>query len=748
MIYLVKSSRNSVLWLALLIALSLPFGTSAESPEGIDLVVLIDQSGSMWGHPEYHPRANDRYAHRVGSTRAVLQRLIDDIKGTSRIHRFSIVDFGDEAEVSWSNEVLRHDPADPLALPRRLDIEMSHKVVARQWLNTNTPAALAVALSELRKMDAGEHWPGRRKVVLLITDGRPQLPPASPAQLKERVSQQARELFAEDAELWVVGLNDGGDYWLKGDGAFWQELVGNPDRTHLADRAVPELPKGVHRMVDEWLNVAETQSVDSSGTYEAPPYLGRLAFRVTFEKPRQPDSVRIISPEGRAIPRVSSGGPANPSTEARFLLEDPPPGKYEVINDQGPLLIVPEPHPPKIHRIAPTTGADLEVESRVIYEVSMGSGSPLEPMDNWPLAVQLLVESPRGDTAELSADFESPGKIVSRWRPTAPGIYRLKLIGKVGFGGETLDVFGEAPGATTEVAVSNARPLWLKVERPSLASGIRVAPWDRTTDLRLSLIDSAGERVEPTAVLADTEGFLKMELLDPSGVGQGVPISLQVSDRGHFEGRLPIEPDWWHSDGLLGLGEVYLRLHAETERLPEDLVLRGVQLPQEIETARVEGDPFTVGPVPIWLSRAMTLGFLGLLVISALVVLGYLMMRVVPTWRIRRRDVAAGRSVKLRIYDIASDPSGAQAEEKPVTGRASFTFDGHRLMINGETLVADQLRLSRLDAPGKPRARLIYRWRGEKKAKVTLLTVGGGPKILKVEDAVKGRPVADLVENT
>ena len=714
-------------------------------PPGIDLVILIDQSGSMWGHPEYHPDANDKYAHRIGAARAVLERLASDVQGSERVHRFSVVDFGDEVEVAWSNQVLRYDPADPTALRRRLDVELPRRVVARQWGNTNTPEALSVALSELRKMDASEPMPGRRRVVLLITDGRAQRPPASLDMMRQRSRVQARNLLASGGELWVVALNDASAYWLEGDGAFWQNVVGDPLRTYLAERAVPDLPRGVNDMVDKWLDLPPRKPTPGPG-YTAPPYLGQLAFRVTFDKPSDPSTVQIKAPDGRVLARVSAGSGGSPSTYARFALDDPPPGQYTYESLGVSPLIEPEPHPPAIYRLVPEDGTDLDVETRVVYRVALGSGRPLELLSAAPIRAVVEVQAPDGSQVELAATFEGEGKFVSRWRPTVPGSHRLSLRGSVEIDGETVDVFARASAAETVVDVSTARPVWLRLDRPSPESGLRATPWATQAEVRLTLVDGDDEQVDPRGLVTDLEGWLQLERLDASGVALGDPVPLELDDKGRFQATLPIEPNWRGSPGLLGLGDLYLRVRAEAGRLPEDRVLRAIAMPESLEDRRLEGDPLSAGPIPIQLSYwIVSVALVGAL----LVVLGVMTLvgaRLIPAWRIAQADRRKG-PLTLRVYDLKSDPSASAAQPLRITGGVSFKFDGQvRLTFDGETKIADRFRVTRLDSPGRRRARLAYRWLGEKKAQEILLTAGSGPKMLKIEAAIMGQPVAELVD--
>jgi hypothetical protein len=195
------------------------------------------------------------------------------------------------------------------------------------------------------------------------------------------------------------------------------------------------------------------------------------------------------------------------------------------------------------------------------------------------------------------------------------------------------------------------------------------------------------------------------------------------------------------------MGELFLRVRAEVGRLPQDRVLRAIELPEDLEDRRVAGDPMSVGPIPIRLSRWIS--FAAILGISVLMlsVLAFVALRLLPGWRIRRGDLKAKRRVELRFYDLLSDPAASSAKSFPVTGSAFSNFDGQvRLTLGSETMVIGKLRLARFDVPGHPRARLVYRWLGEKKDQEIQLTAGTGPKVLKIEAAITGRPVAELIE--
>src|SRR6185436_10918596 len=128
-------------------------------------------SDSMWQSPR-----NDRYAHRIGQSKNLIYRLAEHVEGTPLVHRVSIIDFGDTASVALSNHVMRYNPADPGGALRDTKAVVERVVVERPLRNTNTADALHLALMEYAKMNAAQPLPGPRRVLLVITDGRPDLP--------------------------------------------------------------------------------------------------------------------------------------------------------------------------------------------------------------------------------------------------------------------------------------------------------------------------------------------------------------------------------------------------------------------------------------------------------------------------------------------------------------------------------------------------------------------------------------------
>jgi len=139
----------------------------------------------------------------------------------------------------------------------------------------------------------------REKFLLLITDGRPSLPPHSTGDLRKQTKIHSTTLTQNGANIWVVGLNDADNYWNEYDGPkFWEPIAGydtqNTPRARLAEPAFPHIATVARYIVDEWLKVSGEENFGEEAF--CPPYLRRIVFDAHFNKPGA--SLRIMNPNG------------------------------------------------------------------------------------------------------------------------------------------------------------------------------------------------------------------------------------------------------------------------------------------------------------------------------------------------------------------------------------------------------------------------------------------------------------------
>lgn len=707
---------------------------------GLDVTMIIDQSGSMWGHPRYHPAKNDRYEHRIGQTKNIIYRLAEHVENTAFVHRVSVIDFGDEARVAISNYEMRYDPSDPGSALRKAQAAAGPLVTAKSWTNTNTPAAMAVSLKEYEAMARSLPSTGRKRVMLIITDGRAMLPGKSADTLKAEIRAHAQELKNKGVAIWLVGLNDADNYWNEGDGSFWESVAGT-DHARLAETASSRVFTIVQDIVDEWLDIKS--NAVAGNEYECPPYQRRIVFNVNFAVPRSP--IAIADPDGHSIP-FSSGGPSSPpGTNARFQVDDPKPGIYKINKDPSRSYnISVEPLPPNIKRLAPARAASIAAETRLVFQATDNNGKAIGMLSGWPITASFSVTSPSGAQKEFAASFEGDGKFQARWKPAEMGIHKVRLRGLVRMpNGTDYDVFSATGHSYEEqLEVNRLTPYWLSLGEPDPASTAWVW-WPRaTTRVSFSLLDANNQRVTSLAGLVNDPGtWLSLEQVDRSGApANSNPVQLVPSASGLFEAEVPVSLAWSKGEGWWMPGQLNLRVAAQADRMSGDNYLDSIQLPQEIETKRVGSDPMTVGPIDVKFALLILLAGVLLLLLLFAAVAWYLLTRLLPWLAVWRADSSRRRTVTLKVYDASDDPNGLAAKKYPAGPGHRFSYDQQlSIRVDGQEYVAKKLRVTRAPSTSQVMAEVKYRWRNDPK-KEWAHTLSGG-RIQRI----KGLPSGDYV---
>ena len=121
---------------------------AAKAISGLDMVVLVDHSGSMWGSPEVDYRSNDREDHRVGVAQNILIRLAEHARDVRMFHRMSVINFGTKVDVALSGLELKYDPASPESVVRLARENAAKSIIEREMSNTNTSGAMEGAAKE------------------------------------------------------------------------------------------------------------------------------------------------------------------------------------------------------------------------------------------------------------------------------------------------------------------------------------------------------------------------------------------------------------------------------------------------------------------------------------------------------------------------------------------------------------------------------------------------------------------------
>lgn len=709
-----------------------PSGGAPAAPfTGLDVTILIDQSASMWQSPR-----NDRYNHRIGQTKNLIYRLAEHVEGNAFVHRVSVIDFGDAASVALSNHVIRYNPADPGGALRDTKAVVERAVTDKPLRNTNTLDAMRLAAGEYAKMEASERRPGNRRVMLIITDGRPDVPGRSLAELKSGIEAQATALRSQQVGMWVVGVNDASNYWNEGDGDFWEKVTGGHAR--LAETASSKIFTIVQDIVDEWLGSKST--LFNGDEYQCPPYLRRIVFSVNTGLPRS--AVGIVDPDGHDLP-PSSGGPAvRPGTFTRFVVEDPQPGVYKLKRDPSRSYTPGvEAYSANLQRLSPAKATGLEAPARIVFRATTGKGTPLEMLSDYPINASIVITPPSGPPTEIKAEFQGDGKFASKWQPPQLGTYRVRLKGLVKLRtGADYDVFGANASSYDEaLEVSNLHPYFLQLDSPDPVDGVRLMRPEAAADLAFAVVDAKGQRVtDLSGLVKEPATWLKLELIDQSGVPLAAPpLPLTPGAHGTFAHSLPARLDWVKGEGWWTPGRLSFRIVAQPDRMVSGNYFDSIHLPVDAEAQRVGGDPMA-----LTLKLRFSWLILGPLLLLALgVVLGGGWLagrRLLPHGFIWWADYRNGRSVTVKVYDADSDPDGFYGKKFPATSGHQFAYDRSlSVPVEGQDYIATKLRLKRALLVDRVEVDVLYSWQHEPKKSYTAKLRKG-----KIE-RLKGLPRAD-----
>ena len=363
---------------------------AADRNEGLDLLVLLDRSGSM----EHLDSTGERAAERLRWLELLANRIAESARFDDLDHRISVISFGSEVRVELDWTPLR-DSSPPLLRDRWEAIATGPTLG-----DTNFVVALDTAVERMRRLPSD---PGRGRMAVLVTDGLPDetgLSEAAQLEAVQRLTSGPLGELGAVLEVILVGpaRSAGRDRLTKA----WEALsevriqrLAVDEGTALADLA---------GWIDRWVRVQRTTSAGSRGLEETivvPPYLETVAFDVL--SPGDASEVSLYAP-GLPTRPVTPG----PGIEERWigdairtiLIHRPAPGRwiFRKPNPQTQIEVFSRQFFPRglLVRPAQDEQAFVDQSTTVLYRVLEGD-DPFEPLSNYPVSLELAVVRPDGD---------------------------------------------------------------------------------------------------------------------------------------------------------------------------------------------------------------------------------------------------------------------------------------------------------------------------------------------------------------
>lgn len=462
-----------------LIQISFPVQAQQATYDGLDIVFLVDQSGSM-GRIQGEMSPNDKLGLRFYSL-----PLVTSLMGDYRLlinnqasFRMAAINFGEESE-PWrfslsgsywqtiapnSRDEWKPQYAQLVQDFQRMESEFSR----RDMGNTNMLGAFESAHALFNQIP---DLPGRRlRVVIILTDGQPSLntPGFSVASHMSALSSYTRRNFPEpDYRIYTIGMIDAADpYWQKLE-PYWKTITNDPctprscpdkssERARLVasnDDVGKRFQEILRALTNELPRPADVTVVDadiSPGPLTVPPYLKFISFAYFKTDPGQ--RLVLTDPQGvidENRPGVEIEGVNGPIQVVR--ISNPMPGRWQVATDpRGVNVDITMRYIFAKSLLESPSAAQVQfVPLTIKYTLLDEAGQPL-PVYSAPL-YKLLVNakvSTNGQTWDLTLNEDGQGGYSSEFVPIITGRHAIEVHAESqDYDGNTILVFNGEIGA-------------------------------------------------------------------------------------------------------------------------------------------------------------------------------------------------------------------------------------------------------------------------------------------------------------
>lgn len=664
---------------------------------GLDLVLVIDQSGSMYGDRVSGP--NDRLGKRTEAAWAAASGLNESARGTEFVHRMSIIEYGTDAVVTYSALRIADNPQDPHA--QGLLGSIGSNVRPRDMVWTDTLEALERAADELELM-AGDTVglpPGARtQAVLLLTDGRPEVSGGDDAYLGRLDALVRDPARLPPDRLWVLGLSDRDNYWDEWEGE-WVAMTGDsPPGTRVSPVSSAESIKPrIKALVTDWVGGAPGPGPKDS--WLCPPYLKSVVFDIDLAAPGDSASVEIRDPDGAQVTDQSATF-LNSRRSLKVVVDRPGPGVWHLRNPaDSSYSVTPDPLYNEIRMDEPVTPRNVGVPVDFRFRVWDDQNTPFTLDPAYPVQANMYVVDPDGSKHTVPIAMEADGSFASTspYVPDQSGDHEVYFGGHVEMDDEDgaptmVEVFQTRPPLVHTLVVTDQDPLTLVVDSPTVDDGVGLTLGEGTIELRGHLgtpDDPTGAGLDP-AVLT-VQGAWFVQPVDAHGRKLNDPVAL-AWDGTAFSADLPVALDPWSLAWLTRQGEVALQFRVDRDSLQPEWFLRSVEMAAgDSDAPRLNW--MTTPMVPVherfmsWLAAAA--GVVGLPLL--LLVLAWVMWRRL-SFHITDRFIERWRPefVLRNLEDLSED------QTSPISRRVTH-LDGRSFRIRGQDdWVPSRLRVERI----------------------------------------------------
>lgn len=530
------------LFLVFIIGL-IPTALQAKTAAGIDLVYVLDQSGTMMrsskGDGCKGGGPNDPDGKRIEALHELAMKNLLDSSNQGFVNRLVVVEFGGRFAKApkFQPQITLNTQIPPYMYQTAAWSLIQGEIKNIQSVcrgDTDHGKALDIAYQELSKLKTAEpqvemvggRSGARQQLVVLITDGATAIQDYAPnakvahsiwevkgIPLRDEITATAEKFRQEKITFVVLGINDTSDYWQQERwGDFW---TGAATLEPATNRGMAYLVKDKNDIFDKILSVTsqficqnpstcQINSTSSSQNYDVPPYLKAVDLTLEFFKPN-PDlskDVKITLPDGTTLPPPTKM--VSPY-RAQLTVDNPPSGKWELVpNSNANYKVVVNPVYESVKLLEPNGLIQIGEDTSFRYQLAGKSAKKLfEEIPQLPVKFQLTLNDSQGVASVYDLNNEGHDGLVStpqKIKLTTAGTYTAELTGKVLLNGNEQVVYQSNPD---QLAVTNLTAVELKLEEPDSDNGITLG-WNgqATVPVKFSFHEvKSGNLVDPLLML-------------------------------------------------------------------------------------------------------------------------------------------------------------------------------------------------------------------------------------------------------
>ncbi|MCP4347527.1 MAG: VWA domain-containing protein [Desulfobacterales bacterium] len=435
------------------------------SLKGLDLVVIVDQSGSMTSRKKSRQPSDPRGV-RNDMALVILNSLKLNATANKVTHRLCVVSFGSKSRLDLPLTEVSENNYDKLH--KQLNSSLSDQNMG----NTHFQAAF----EDARQVFDNVHFNRtRERVIVLITDGSPYI---ANIRLKNYITDLKRFIKDKfphpDYKFHVFALNDPQSTYWERYGDLWKELTHN-NAVKLENSDEKNIFLTLNKFMNDLL-ATPSEHVEPS-TYDnliIPPYLETIVFNVLYTD----SATRILLyPPDRDEPLTDRISYMNMGkTIQAITIRRPEPGKWRIApKPDSEVDVYMQKFFPRGKLLKP--GPDEKIRqyrtTKVHYQVVDSDDRPIKELPNYPFQLGLKLIKP-----------DNKVEIVQMWRSSdqdpfetlrdidcdIPGVYRTEVsIATKDLTGRTVSIFQDK---YSSFVVEGTTLIRCVVERPATDEAI------------------------------------------------------------------------------------------------------------------------------------------------------------------------------------------------------------------------------------------------------------------------------------